>query len=60
MDQALVGRWGKMESRSYRLVLASLAVLLRGCGTNLNEVFLQSGMATGRRPAYRAVLSSTN
>ena len=48
MDQAPVGRWGTMKSRSWRLVLAALAVPFAGCGTNLNEVLLQSGTATGR------------
>lgn len=48
MDKALVRQWGTMDSRSYRLVLAALAVLIGGCGTNLKEVLLQSGTATGR------------
>lgn len=48
MDQALVGRWQTKESRWWRLVFAAHAVLLGGCGTNLNEVLLQSGTATGR------------
>jgi len=48
MDQAPVGRWGTMKSRSWPLVLAALAVPFAGCGTNLNEVLLQSGAATGR------------
>ena len=48
MDQAPVGRWGTMKSRSWRLVLAALAVPFAGCGTNLNEVLFQSGAATGR------------
>jgi len=37
-----------MKSRSWRLVLAALAVPFAGCGTNLNEVLLQSATATGR------------
>ena len=48
MDQAPVGRWGTMKSRSWPLVLAALAVPFAGCGTNLNEVLLQSAAATGR------------
>ena len=48
MNQARVGRWGPMKSRSWPLVLAALAVPFAGCGTNLNEVLFQSGTATGR------------
>ena len=48
MDQARVGRWGTMKSRSWRLVLGALAVPFAGCGTKLNEALLQSGAATGR------------
>jgi len=48
MNQARVGRWGTMKSRSWPLVLAALAVPFAGCGTNLNEVLFQSGTATGR------------
>ena len=48
MNQARVGRWGTMKSRSWPLVLAALAVPFAGCGTNLNEVLFQSGAATGR------------
>ena len=48
MNQARVERWGTMKSHSWPLVLAALAVPFAGCGTNLNEVLLQSGAATGR------------
>ena len=48
MNQSRIGRWRTMKSRSWRLVLAALAVLFTGCGTNLNEVLFQSVAATGR------------
>lgn len=48
MDQARIERRGTIKGRSLPLVLAALAFPFAGCGTNLDEVLFQSGVATGR------------
>ena len=48
MDQKSVGRSSRIGSAAWRPFPAVLPILFAGCGTNLNEVLLQSGTATGR------------
>ena len=48
MDRTSVGRWNRIASPARRALPAVLPILFAGCGTNLNEVLLQSGTATGR------------
>ena len=48
MDQTSVGRSSRIGNAAWRAWPAVLPILLAGCGTNLNEVLLQSGTATGR------------
>lgn len=48
MDHRPVGNGLRINRRAWCLPGVLLAVLLAGCSTNLNEVLLQSGAATGR------------